>query len=230
MTGHTARGIVLLLAGVAGAAAAAGPAYGHVSVSPAQAAPGATTTLTFRVPNERADATTVGIRLVLPTTAPIASAAVHELAGWRAVVERAEPSTGGGPVTAVTWTALTPDAAIDGDQFQEFRVSLGPLPDSGDRVVFKALQTYSDGRVARWIEEPEAGKREPENPAVVLRLDRDAGGAVDEHGMPIAGGAAARDSAPPAAVSLAVGVAALVIAAAALLVALVNRAAAGRRR
>ncbi|WFE30943.1 YcnI family protein [Micromonospora sp. WMMD975] len=230
MAGRTARGIVLLLAALAGTAAAAGPAYAHVSVSPAQAAPGTTTTLTFRVPNERADATTVGLRLVLPASTPIDSAAVHELAGWRAVVERTQPG-GGGPVSAVTWTALTPDAAIDGEQFQEFRVSLGPLPDGGDRVVFKALQTYSDGQVARWIEEPETGKPEPENPAVVLRLDRDAGGAVDEHGMPIAGGSAARASATPASVSLAVGVAALVLAAAALLVALVNRAAAstGRR-
>ncbi|MFC8850087.1 MULTISPECIES: YcnI family protein [unclassified Micromonospora] len=219
---------------MAGAAVAAGPAYGHVSVSPAQAAPGTTTTLTFRVPNERADATTVGIRLLLPTSAPVDSAAVHELAGWRAEVERAEPgaadASDGQPVTAVTWTALTPEAAIDGAQFQEFRVSLGPLPNSGDRMVFKALQTYSDGQIARWIEEPEPGQPEPENPAVVLRLDRDAGGAVDEHGMPVADGTAERDTAPPAAVSLAVGVAALVLAAAALLVALVNRAAATARR
>jgi periplasmic copper chaperone A len=34
-----------------------------------------------------------------------------------------------------------------------------------DRIVFKALQTYSDGDVVRWIEEPVAGEPEPDHPA-----------------------------------------------------------------
>lgn len=37
-------------------------------------------------------------------------------------------------------------------------------------MTFKTLQTYSDGKVVRWIEEPKAGQAEPENPAPVLRL------------------------------------------------------------
>ncbi|BCJ58408.1 YcnI family protein [Micromonospora endophytica] len=226
----------LLLAAVVGAAVAAlpaGPAQAHVSVTPGQVAPGSFTTLTFRVPNERADASTVSLRLVIPPTAAVSSAAVHKLAGWRAEVERtasgitdAAPATDA--VSAITWTALSDEAAVDGDQFQEFRVSLGPLPDTGDRMVFKALQTYSDGQISRWIEEPLDGEAEPANPAVVVYLDRSAAATVDEHGMPIAGGPSSVDGRSPAA-ALGIGIAALVVAVAALLLGLLNRALATRR-
>jgi hypothetical protein len=38
-------------------------------------------------------------------------------------------------------------------------------------VVFKTLQTYSDGSVGRWIEEPPAnGSPEPDQPAPALKL------------------------------------------------------------
>ena len=63
-----------------------------------------------------------------------------------------------------------PAAAIKPGQFQEFDVSLGPLPEV-DQIVFKALQTYSDGEVVRWIEEPASGQ-EPEYPAPVLKLTK----------------------------------------------------------
>jgi periplasmic copper chaperone A len=54
-------------------------------------------------------------------------------------------------------------------QFREFDVSLGPLPKT-DRIVFKALQTYSDGDIVRWIDVPQDGQAEPEHPAPVLKL------------------------------------------------------------
>ncbi|MFY1702914.1 YcnI family protein [Micromonospora sp. WMMA1923] len=226
----------VLLAAVVGAAMAAlpaGPAQAHVSVTPSQVAPGSFTTLTFRVPNERSDASTVGLRLVLPSTAPVSSAAVHKLAGWRAEVERTAPgtddtATATSAVSAVTWTALSDEAAVDGDQFQEFRVSLGPLPTSGDRMVFKALQTYSDGQVSRWIEEPAEDGTEPANPAAVVYLDRSAVAAVDEHGMPIPGEASSGDGRSSTA-ALGVGIAALVVAVAALLLGLLNRTLTTRR-
>ncbi len=71
-------------------------------------------------------------------------------------------------VTKITWTA-TPDAAIKPGQFQEFDVSVGPLPET-DKIVFKALQTYSDGDIVRWIEEPGADGKEPVHPAPTLKL------------------------------------------------------------
>ena len=71
-------------------------------------------------------------------------------------------------VYKVTWTAPG-DAAIKPGKVQEFPVSMGPLPQV-DRIVLKTLQTYSDGSVQRWIEEPTPGGAEPEDPAPVLTL------------------------------------------------------------
>ncbi|WFE53139.1 YcnI family protein [Micromonospora sp. WMMD1155] len=227
-----ARIALALLVGAVIALAPGGPAQAHVSVSPAQAPPGGFTTLTFRVPNERAEAATTSVRIVMPETTPITSAAVHKLAGWRATVEdgplatpvKVGSATVTEAITSVTWTAATAEDAIDGTQFQEFSVSVGPLPTTGDRVVFKALQTYADGVVSRWIEEPTPGGPEPDNPAIVLRLDEAAATGVDEHGMPVAGApttAAVADR--PAGVALAVAVAGVVLGAAALLLGLLNR-------
>jgi periplasmic copper chaperone A len=36
--------------------------------------------------------------------------------------------------------------------------------------MFKALQTYSDGDVVRWIDEPKADGSEPDHPAPILKL------------------------------------------------------------
>jgi hypothetical protein len=72
-------------------------------------------------------------------------------------------------VTKITWTASSADTAIKPGQFQEFPVSLGPLPKT-DTLVFKTLQTYSDGTIVRWIDDTVEGQPEPEHPAPVLKL------------------------------------------------------------
>ncbi len=45
--------------------------------------------------------------------------------------------------------------------FEDFTVSLGPLPTNTDRLVFKAIQTYSNGDVVRWIDTPTPGGAGP---------------------------------------------------------------------
>nr|WP_243766808.1 DUF1775 domain-containing protein [Streptomyces sp. GC420] len=67
-------------------------------------------------------------------------------------------------------------------EFHEFDVSVGPLPEDGDRMVFKALQTCGTGQVVRWIEVPGKDGAEPEHPAPVLTLTP----AVDEAAAPAA--------------------------------------------
>ncbi|KQW02711.1 DUF1775 domain-containing protein [Streptomyces sp. Root369] len=47
--------------------------------------------------------------------------------------------------------------------------AFGQLPEDTDQLTVKALQTYSDGKTVRWIEEASGGQ-EPENPAPVLKL------------------------------------------------------------
>jgi uncharacterized protein YcnI len=152
------------------------PASAHVTVNPNTAVQGGYAKVTFRVPNESDTANTTKVEVDLPAGTPFASVSLKPVAGWTMAPvksELAEPIEAHGTqiteaVTKITWTA-TGDAAIKPGQFQEFDVSLGPLPQV-PQVVFKALQTYSDGTVVRWIDEPTTDGTEPEKPAPVLKL------------------------------------------------------------
>ena len=155
--------------------AIAAPAAAHVTVASNTAVQGSYATVTFKVPNESDTASTTKLEVNLPKDAPFASVSLKPVPGWTATAEKAKLDT---PIEAhgtqiteavskITWTA-SGDAAIKPGQFQTFDVSMGPLPEV-DQVVFKALQTYSDGNIVRWIEEPSAGT-EPEKPAPTLKL------------------------------------------------------------
>ena len=150
-----------LIAAVAVVLSMAAPAWAHVEVKPDEAPRGATVDLAFHVPNEKDDASTIKVEIRFPTDHPIPSATPKEMPGWIASVQRS-----GGVVTGVTWDdgLLPPGGELD------FVVTVGPLPTDTDRLVFGALQTYDDGEVVRWIEEPSDGGEEPEHPAPVLRL------------------------------------------------------------
>lgn len=166
-----------------------GAASAHVTVNPAEAEKGGFAKLAFRTPNERDDAGTVKLEVNFPPEAPFAFFNVRAVPGWRSTVERsalAEPievfgETINEAVTKVTWEGGT----IPPGGFEEFEVSVGPLPEAGEELVFKALQTYSSGEVVRWIELREPGATEdPEFPAPVLRLtsaeaDASSGDAAD---------------------------------------------------
>ena len=176
---HVVRAGVAVAAAAAAALALPAAASAHVTVNPNTATQGGYTKVTFRVPNERDDASTTKLEIALPTDKPIASVSLKPVQGWTAVAENGKLATpiktDDGEITEavvkITWTA-SPDAAIKPHQFQEFDVSLGPLP-ATDQIVFKALQTYSNGEVVRWIDEPAAGT-EAEHPAPVLKLAKKA--------------------------------------------------------
>ncbi|MFG2955014.1 DUF1775 domain-containing protein [Streptomyces sp. NPDC048291] len=57
----------------------------------------------------------------------------------------------------------------------EHTIKVRQLPDAKE-IVFKTVETYSDGKVSRWIELPSGGA-EPEQPAPVLKLKAAAAGA-----------------------------------------------------
>src|SRR5262245_9086787 len=80
-------GVVVAAAAVAVFGVAA-PASAHVTVNPSSATQGGYTKLTFRVPNEKAEATTVKLEVVVPDNAPIPSMSIKPVAGWTAQVER----------------------------------------------------------------------------------------------------------------------------------------------
>ena len=66
----------------------------------------------------------------------------------------------------VTWTA-TGDGVAPGE-FDEFSLSGGPFP-AAEEISFGAAQSYDDGEVVDWAEEP-TGDEEPDKPAPLLAL------------------------------------------------------------
>ncbi|MGW7523560.1 YcnI family copper-binding membrane protein [Streptomyces sp. NPDC054783] len=170
----------LAAAGTAGTAvlALSVPAFAHVSVQPeGAAAKGGYAVVDFKVPNERDNASTTKVEVDFPADHPLASVMPQPVAGWHVQVTKtkpAKPLTMHGEkideaVTRVIWSAVD-GKGIQPGYFQKFPLSLGALPENTDQLVFKALQTYSDKEVVRWIEVPQAGQDEPENPAPVLQL------------------------------------------------------------
>lgn len=153
------------------------PAFAHVSVQPeGTAAKGGYAVVDFKVPNERDNASTTKLEVTFPTEHPLASVMPQPVPGWTAKVTKStldKPLEMHGKkiteaVTKVTWTA--DGKGIQPGFFQKFPVSVGTLPEDTDELVFKAIQTYSNKEVVRWIEVPQEGQEEPENPAPVLEL------------------------------------------------------------
>ncbi|WP_392671711.1 YcnI family protein [Streptomyces sp. LN785] len=199
LAGGVAASTVLILAGTASA---------HVSVQPqGEAAKGGYATINFKVPNERDDASTTKLEVNFPTDHPLASVMPQAVPGWKIAVTRsklAKPLTMHGQkideaVSKVTWTAEggKDDLGIAPGRFQQFPLSVGQLPEDTDQLVFKAIQTYDNKEVVRWIEEQKDGAAEPETPAPVLKLtaattDEHGGAADDKSGA--AGADAAKDN------------------------------------
>ena len=174
---------------LAGAAvlALSGPAFAHVTVQPeGTAAKGGYAVVDFKVPNERDNASTTKLEVTFPADHPLASAMPEPMAGWKVEVtksELAKPLEMHGEkiteaVSKITWTAE--GKGIEPGYFEKFPVSVGALPENADELVFKAIQTYSDKEVVRWIEVQRDGQEEPENPAPVLTLS--AAAADGHHG------------------------------------------------
>jgi uncharacterized protein YcnI len=164
---------------------AAPMAAAHVTVNPGEAPKGGYAALTFRVPTERDDANTTRLEVTFPTETPIANVRVQPHPGWEYRIERTEldePIDNHGEeitevVSKITWTG----GEIGPTEYDEFGVSVGPLPTDVDQILFPAIQTYDSGEVVRWIDEPAAeGEEEPETPAPVLTLvdeEEEGGGA-----------------------------------------------------
>jgi uncharacterized protein len=150
------------------------PAFAHITVTPGSAVAGSASELTFRVPNEEAKADTVKVDVQIPTGHPIAQLLVKPVLGWTVAVKTvtlAKPLvTDDGSfsqaVSEVIWSA----GQIAPGQFQDFSVSADPLPQGISQLNFKAIQTYSNGDIVRWIDVPQAGQPAPDHPAPVLTL------------------------------------------------------------
>ena len=167
MRNHT-LGAVLAAVALLGAPAMAGA---HVTLQPGEAPAKGFVVETVRVPNEKDGAATTKVQVKFPPG--FSSVSYKPVPGWttKVATKRLDPpiETPDGPITigvdTITWTAGSRADGIQPGQFQEFPLSL-LMPDrAGETLAFKALQTYSDGDVVRWIGEPDA-----DEPAATVTL------------------------------------------------------------
>jgi periplasmic copper chaperone A len=163
--GTAAAAAVLLLAG---------PALAHVTITPDSVPAGSTTVLTFHVPNEEARADTTGVDIQIPTAHPIAQLLVKPIPGWtssvRTVTLPKPLVTDDGQFSQAVSEVIWSGGKILPGQFQDFAVSADSLPDGVSQLTFKAIQTYSNGDVVRWIDLQQPGQPAPDHPAPVLKL------------------------------------------------------------
>ncbi|MFI6285044.1 DUF1775 domain-containing protein [Streptomyces sp. NPDC051018] len=160
--------------------AAAGPAAAHAGVTASDdRALAKNVTLTFTSEAESETAGIAKLQIVLPEgISPGAVSLKKGPRGWKFAQAQ------GGYTIAGKALATGTDAVHS--------ITVRQLPDAKS-LVFRIVETYGDGEVARWIELPQGGKK-LDNPAPVLKLKAKAPGAKPE---PLAPGAAV--SAPPAA-------------------------------
>jgi uncharacterized protein YcnI len=209
-----AAGALVVLVAWSGAAAA------HVTVSPESLPQGTSDAIvTFRVPNESATATVTGLRVQFPLDHPIVVVNPEAGSGWQVDVVHArlpkpittDDGTFTSVVSEIDWTGGT----IPVGQFGEFNVLAQGLPTGTSQLVFKAIQSYSDGTTVSWIQVPTKSVPNPPHPAPVLTLT--AAGSSSSDTTTTA--AAATPSTGSGSSSNALGIAALILAGFALVVA-----------
>jgi uncharacterized protein YcnI len=181
----------VLTAATAVTLAGAAPAFAHVTAQPGTAEQGGYAVIALRVPTESDTAGTVSLQVTLPTDHPITSVRTTPRPGWTANIAKAplDPpiESHGRTITeavhTVTWTA-DPGVRIGPGEFADFPLSLGPLPTGTDQFVLPAVQTYDDGEVVAWDQQPAADGSEPERPApsVTLTPPADAASPVADTG------------------------------------------------
>jgi uncharacterized protein YcnI len=144
----------------------------HVTLQPNTAPAGGFTRLNVRVPNERDNASTTKVQLKLPDGFVFAS--YEPVPGWTVKVDKtklAQPiKTDDGEVTeqvsTMTWTGHGSAGKIPPGAFRDFGLSVQVPGKAGDALTFKAVQTYSNGEVVRWI-----GPEDSDNPAPIVNVE-----------------------------------------------------------
>ena len=173
------RRVILGVAVGALVCAWAAPAAAHVTIEPSSVPQGGTATISFVVPNESSGARTDRVQIVFPPPPDaIASVSVEAMPGWHFALKTQKLTTpiqtDNGPiddvVTSITWTANSIATAIGLDEFARFTINADGIPDKTDQLVFRAVQSYSDGKTVRWVDPVTPGGPEAEHPTPILQL------------------------------------------------------------
>ena len=148
---------------------AATPASAHIQVRPAQAAPLDPTLWTMLVPNERNAATT---RIQLKVPQGVVPFSFEDAPGWRRTLTYAPDKS----IDTIVWRGRLPTQGLASFTF------LATTPDREGQLAWKALQTYADGQIVRWIGPPDA--EEPASTTTVSKAisRQNAGGEAADAG------------------------------------------------
>jgi uncharacterized protein YcnI len=156
-------------------------AAAHVTVSPSSLPQGTSdAVLTFRVPNESTTASVVALKIQFPLSHPIVLLNPEAGSGWNVsvhMVKLPKPiTTDDGTFTSTTSEIDWSGGSIPVGQFGEFNVLAQGIPTGASELVFKAIQSYSDGTVVSWIQVPDRAVPEPPHPAPTITLTAAGGG------------------------------------------------------
>jgi uncharacterized protein YcnI len=153
----------------------AAPAAAHVTLHSNDATQGGSDALvSIRVPNEEDKATTSQLEVDFPADTPLVGLLVQPTPGWQFQVTNTnlpkpivtDDGTITQSVSKVVWTG----GSIPVGGYQDFNIDVSSLPKAAT-VTAKAIQTYSNGDVVRWIDPPAAaGQPAPDHPAPTLTL------------------------------------------------------------
>ncbi len=130
------------------------PAAAHIQVRPTTAAPDDAVAWEVIVPNER-DRLTTKVELAVPPG--VIPFSYLEAPGWRRSLTKKKD----GSVRSIVWRG-----SLRSDGFASFAFLASTPPNDGE-IVWKAIQTYDDGKKVRWIE-PAGG----ESPAAVTTVSK----------------------------------------------------------
>jgi len=211
----------------------AAPAWAHVTVDPSSAPKGATVKLSFLAPNEDPSAKMTELQVAFPTPpqTPIATVTVEAKPGWTVQVTTTKLATPivtddgsiSDIVSVIDWKAKTVADGIGAEQFGEFTIDADGLPTNENEVVFKAIQSYSDGTTVRWIDPVTSTGPAAVNPTPILQLTNPGGSATPTTNAPAVNPTVAavstKDNSARALsiIALALGAVALVLATGALM-------------
>jgi uncharacterized protein YcnI len=139
-------------------------AEAHVTVQPNEAPEGAYTVLDVRVPNETDDATTTKVVVQFPEG--FGDVSYQAVPGWNVEVLhqklKVPIQTDDGPVTEGVKEVIFSGGKLAPGQFQDFPLSVQIPGKAGEELTFKAVQTYDNGEVVRWIGAPESEHPAPQ--------------------------------------------------------------------
>jgi uncharacterized protein YcnI len=172
----------MLAAALAAGALPVAAAQAHVSVHPNVLPAGSFPTLTVRVPNEETNQDTVKVAVQMPPG--VLSVSPIPPPGWKVTLKTQKLpkpiKTDDGTVTEQVSEVDMTGGRIKPGESQQFPLAMSIPGKAGDVLTFKAVQTYSGGKVVRWIGPPSADTPAPTADVVkadapILDVSGDAG-------------------------------------------------------